>query len=167
VDNKVFIGIGSNLGDSIANCRNAISDILLDERAGFLGLSSLYRTSPVSSIVQRDFVNCAVSIEWRGSPADLLELLQQIEVRMGRTREVTGGPRTIDLDILLFSDMVLQTPLLTIPHKELHKRKFSLVPCIEINPDLVHPHLGRRLTYYLGSLGDDQRIALLDERVGP
>jgi 2-amino-4-hydroxy-6-hydroxymethyldihydropteridine diphosphokinase len=134
--------------------------VIGDERATNVALSSLYRTSPVSPVVQADFLNGALKITWRGAPWELLSFLQEVEAALGRTRAVRFGPRTLDLDILLFDDVVLDTPGLTIPHPRLHQRKFALVPCLEIDPDLVHPRLKRPLAAYLRQLGDEQKIAL-------
>ena len=161
----VFIGIGSNIGDSSAMCKAAVRELVRDQRAACFTLSSLYTTSPVSDIVQRYFLNCALRMSWSGSPEVLLDCLMKIETSLGRTREIPDGPRTIDLDILLFEDMVLDGPSLTIPHPRLHVRKFALVPCLEIDPTLVHPRYGRPLAEFLETLGDEQKIEYL-ERIG-
>ena len=161
----VFIGIGSNIGDSSAMCKAAVRELTRDQRAACFTLSSLYTTSPVSDIVQRYFLNCVLRMSWSGSPEALLDCLMKIETSLGRTREIPDSPRTIDLDILLFEDMVLDRPSLTIPHPRLHVRKFALVPCLEIDPTLVHPRYGRPLAEFLETLGDEQKIEYL-ERIG-
>ena len=154
----VFIGIGSNIGNGVKNCMMAIKKISSDARAGLKSISSFYRTSPVSEIEQNDFVNCAVCIEWKDTPGELLTFLNGVEAYMGRTREIKGGPRVIDLDILLFDDVVLDEPSLVIPHKELHKRKFAIVPCLEIEPHIVHPRYKKPLNSFLPGIKDDQEI---------
>ena len=164
---KVFVGIGSNVGNSKNNCISSIARLTKDSRVKFLSESSLYITSPVSSIQQNDFVNCAVSILWEGSPFELLELLNSIEHEMGRKREVEKGPRVIDLDILLFGDLILETPSLRIPHPELHKRKFAIIPCIEIDPAIVHPVYKRPLQDFLAEIGDEQGIEMLRNDSSP
>ncbi len=155
-----YIGIGSNVGDVFENCLQGVMAITGDERATNVALSSLYRTSPVSPVVQADFLNCALKIVWRGAPLELLSFLREVEAALGRSRTVRFGPRTLDLDILFFDDLVLDAPGLTIPHPRLHERKFALVPCLEIDPNLVHPRFKRPLAEYLDRLGDEQEIAL-------
>ncbi|MHB8110999.1 MAG: 2-amino-4-hydroxy-6-hydroxymethyldihydropteridine diphosphokinase [Syntrophorhabdaceae bacterium] len=156
---SIFIGVGSNLGRSYKNCVTAIKHISSDERVNLRSISSFYLTSPVSNIEQDDFVNCAIVIDWIGEPEELLGFLQHIETSMGRVREKKNGPRVIDLDILLYGTLIINTDTLTVPHKELHRRKFALMPCIEIEPDLV---LARPLASFLPEIGDEQRIEKLE-----
>jgi 2-amino-4-hydroxy-6-hydroxymethyldihydropteridine diphosphokinase len=158
VDEKVFIGIGSNIGNGIKNCMMAIKRVSSDKRADLKSISSFYATSPVSEIKQDDFINCAVLITWEGTPKELLHFLTSIEDGMGRTRQIKDGPRIIDLDILLFGDMVLDEPSLTIPHKELHKRRFSLMPCLEIDPNFILPTHKRPLNDFLPKIGENQIV---------
>ncbi len=153
----VYVGVGSNI-HADANCVKGIKEVIRDERVAFLGLSALYRTSPVSPIPQTDFINCAMKFGWSGSPFDLLSLLNAVERQMGRERSVRLGPRTLDLDILLFGGLVLDTPELTIPHPHLHERKFALIPCLELDPNLVHPLFKRPLAQFLTTIGDEQKI---------
>ncbi|MGD0231773.1 MAG: 2-amino-4-hydroxy-6-hydroxymethyldihydropteridine diphosphokinase [Syntrophorhabdales bacterium] len=153
-----YIGVGSNIGDAFENCVQGIRKVIHDERAAFIALSSFYRTSPVSPIAQDDFLNCALKITWGAGPPELLSFLHEVEGALGRTRDVKFGPRTLDLDILLFDDLVLDTPALTIPHPRLHERRFVLVPCLEIEPRLVHPRLKRPLAEYLDQIGPEQKI---------
>jgi 2-amino-4-hydroxy-6-hydroxymethyldihydropteridine diphosphokinase len=155
---SAHIGVGSNIGDALENCLRGVRSVILDERASLVALSSFYRTSPVSPAAQSDFVNCVLKIAWRGAPRELLSFLLEVETALGRTREIRFGPRTIDLDILLFEDLLLDEPGLTIPHPRLHERKFALVPCLEIDPGLVHPRFKRPLAEYLHHIGGDQKI---------
>ncbi|MBA4389416.1 MAG: 2-amino-4-hydroxy-6-hydroxymethyldihydropteridine diphosphokinase [Syntrophus sp. (in: bacteria)] len=162
MDKKILIGIGSNIGNGIKNCMAAIKKISSDKRVNLKVISSFYTTSPVSEIKQDDFINCAVLVSWEGTPHELLQFLTGIENSMGRTREIKDGPRIIDLDILLFGDRVLDEPSLTIPHKELHKRKFSLMPCLEIDPNFIIPTYKRPLNDFLPEIGDDQVVTKLE-----
>lgn len=156
---RVFIGIGSNLGDSQANCITSIRELVKDRRLVFRDVSSLYLTSPVSSVPQDDFVNCAVFVSWTSSPLSLLELLMGIENRMGRVRDSRkDSPRVIDLDILLYGNLILQEHSLIIPHAELHRRKFAMVPCLEIDPQIIHPGLKRPLATFLSNIDDQQSV---------
>jgi 2-amino-4-hydroxy-6-hydroxymethyldihydropteridine diphosphokinase len=159
--NNVFIGIGSNIGNSTKNCMLAIKRISSDGRVDLKSISSFYTTSPVSEIKQDDFINCAVNVNWEGAPDELMQFLNNVESDMGRTKEVKDGPRIIDLDILLFGDTTIDKPALTIPHKELHKRKFALVPCLEIDPQLVHPFYEKPLNDFLPDIGSDQVVTKL------
>ncbi len=154
-----FVGVGSNI-DAERNLIYGLRHIVEDGRAELIALSSLYRTSPVSPIPQDDFLNGVIKIGWRGEPLELLSLLESVEKKMGRKRDVPLGPRTLDLDILLFDDVALETPRLTIPHPGLHKRKFVLVPCLEIDGSLVHPVSKIPLARFLAALGDEQKIVL-------
>lgn len=156
-----YIGVGSNI-DAYENCIKGVKKVREDERVGFLALSSFYRTSPVSPVEQDDFINSALKITWRDSPPELLAFLASVERERARTRLVPLGPRTLDLDILLFDDLLLDTPGLVIPHPRLHERRFALVPCLEIDPCLIHPRLKRPLASFLEEIGSDQRL----ERIG-
>ena len=158
---NVFVGIGSNIGNGMKNCMLAIKSISSDKRTDLKSISSFYTTSPVSEIKQDDFINCAILISWEGTPNELLKFLMDVENSMGRTRTIKDGPRIIDLDILLFGDMVLDEPSLTIPHKELHKRRFALMPCLEIDPNYILPTHKRPLNDFLPEIGEDQVIIKL------
>jgi len=146
------------MGDRIKNCVIAIEKIAADQRIDLKSVSSFYNTSPVSQIRQDDFVNCAILVTWEGTPHELLRFLASIEDSMGRTRELKDGPRIIDLDILLFGDTVLNEPYLTIPHAALHRRRFAMIPCLEIEPGLIHPLLKRPLGSFLADTGEDQIV---------
>ncbi|MCX5807104.1 MAG: 2-amino-4-hydroxy-6-hydroxymethyldihydropteridine diphosphokinase [Proteobacteria bacterium] len=161
MEQKAFIGIGSNIGNITDNCKLSIMKLAEDKRVRLISISSLYSTSPVSTIEQNNFINCATCVMWNGSPFDLLRFLSNIEKTMGRKRVLKNGPRIIDLDILLFGDLVLDTPLLKIPHPELHKRKFAIIPCIEIEPAIVHPIYGKQLKEFLSDIGDEQNIEMI------
>ena len=156
----IFIGIGSNIGDRVGHCIESINRVLSDGRVRLLAVSSLYLTSPVSEVPQDDFINGVIAVEWTETPADLLSFLNGIENDMGRVRPVPMGPRIVDLDIILFGDVVLSTTELIIPHRELHRRKFVLVPCLEIDPFLVHPSYGEPLSSFLGNAEETQAITL-------
>ena len=159
---SAFIGLGSNIGDRHGNCEASIGHILSDDRAEFSALSSFYLTSPVSPVLQEDFLNCVLQIRWGGSPFELLELLRTIEGMLGRVRDVPQGPRVIDLDILLMDDLVVESPELTLPHPRMHQRKFTLMPILEIDASVVHPRLRRSLKELLDEIGGDQKIEIYD-----
>jgi 2-amino-4-hydroxy-6-hydroxymethyldihydropteridine diphosphokinase len=159
LEELAFIGLGSNVGDHYANCARAIREVRSDKRASLKAFSSLYYTSPVSSIPQPDILNGAFLIEWGGSATELLSLLKQIERRMGRRKGARNSPRIIDLDVLLFGRAVIRLPNLIVPHPRLHERKFALIPCLEIDPSLVHPVFEKRLHDLLDLTEDGQRVS--------
>lgn len=148
---RVFLGLGSNLGDRRANLRRALE--LLVER-GALRLertSSVYETEPVGPVKQEKFLNAVVSGETGLSPLDLLDACREVEDSIGRRRSVHWGPRTIDLDILLYDDETVDLEELRVPHPRLGERAFVLVPLAEIAPDLILPS-GERVSERLAAV---------------
>lgn len=160
---KYFLSLGSNVGDRERNLRRAVN--LLKRRAiKILDASSLYETEPVGDKDQPWFINQVVHIESILAPGDLLSLLQSIERYMGRTKSHPGGPRLIDLDILLAEDTVLGTRNLVIPHPRLQERKFVLVPLNEIEPDARHPVLEKPIQAVLASTVDRSTVRLFRKK---
>jgi 2-amino-4-hydroxy-6-hydroxymethyldihydropteridine diphosphokinase len=157
---RVFVSVGSNLGDKIENCQKGINGLLVDGRSVLVGTSSFYRTSPVDYKDQDWFVNLVVKIKTALNPFDLLEEIKGIEKAMGRkTDTVRFGPRVLDLDIIFFDDQVIQTDALEIPHPRMHKRRFVLKPICDIEPTMMHPLLGKDMQSLLGGLQDsEQRV---------
>lgn len=137
----VYIGLGSNLGDRIANIREAIGLLRQMRRVELVAISSLYETEPVDIASKDWFVNCALKIETELACFELFFVLKEIELTMGRMKNPEDGSRKIDLDILVWENRILGSDSLTIPHRELQKRKFALVPLDELNPGLVVPKL--------------------------
>ncbi len=130
-----YIGLGSNLADPAAQVRQAMTDLAGLPETELFARSALYRTAPVGPADQPDYVNAVVSLKTRLSPRGLLEALQAIERAHGRRRDSTRwGPRTLDLDILLYGDERLSEPGLQIPHPELGRRAFVLVPLADVAP---------------------------------
>ena len=156
-----YLGIGSNLGDKKANCRRAIE--LLEKSGRVVRDSSLYCTEPMGYQEQDDFVNAVVEIETSLSPEALLDQCRSIEEDLGRVRTIHWGPRTIDVDILLYGARMIETPELTIPHPQLHNRRFVLVPLCEIAPQALHPKLQKTAAGLLLELQDNSRVMRCDE----
>ncbi len=143
----VYLSIGSNVGYRLKNISSAIK--LLTKFATIEKLSCVYESSPVGYIDQPNFYNCVVKIFTDLSPSKLLKQLKKIEKLLGRKKTFRWGPRIIDIDILLYDNLVLKTKKLTIPHKELLNRKFVLLPLKEIEPEIVHPELNLPIRFLL------------------
>lgn len=133
----IYISLGSNLGDRLANLRNAMTNISPKVKA--VAQSSIYETEPWGYSDQPSFLNQIIKANTDLAPFDLLAFFKEIEVSMGRQETFRFGPRLIDLDILFYDDLVLNTPKLTIPHPRIIERAFVLIPLVEIAPDLYHP----------------------------
>ncbi|MCX7192314.1 MAG: 2-amino-4-hydroxy-6-hydroxymethyldihydropteridine diphosphokinase [Proteobacteria bacterium] len=138
-----FIGLGSNLGESGEQLRRALADIGALPGTRLLVQSSLYRSAPVGFLDQPDFVNAVAKIETTLTPQALLAALLHIEQHYGRERAFHNAPRTLDLDVLLYDDLQLHEPGLTIPHPQMHRRAFVLLPLLEIAPDCTIPAIGQ------------------------
>lgn len=134
---KVYLSLGSNLGDRAANLRAAIRSLKL-ARVNTLKISSFYETEPVGYLDQPWFLNCAVEGETTRQPLELLESFRAMEMAFHSRKEFVNGPRILDIDILLFGDDSFDTPELKIPHARMLDRKFVLVPLAEIAPELKH-----------------------------
>jgi 2-amino-4-hydroxy-6-hydroxymethyldihydropteridine diphosphokinase len=139
---KAFVGIGSNLGDREEHLRRAVELLAAEDAISVLASSRLRETEPVGPVAQGLFLNGAVHVETELAPRELLERLLAIEERLGRMRRERFGPRTIDLDLLVYEDAVVDEPGLTLPHPLLHERRFALEPLAELAPDLEIPGRG-------------------------
>lgn len=155
-----WLGIGANLGDARQTLKDAVVCLAQQHTLTVLAKSSLYRTAPIDAGGD-DYFNCVVKLETRLAVRELLALCQRIEHHFGRERPFRNAPRTLDIDILLYGDAVIDEPDLTVPHPRMTGRAFVLVPAIEIEADLVIP--GRGLASALLAAVADQRI----EKVKP
>ncbi len=141
---RAHVGLGANLGERAETLRRALE--LLAEIPGteVVAVSSFRETDPVGYLDQPRFLNGAAALETSLSPRELLDALLAVERELGRTREgARFGPRTVDLDLLLYGDARLDEPGLTLPHPRLHERRFALEPLAELDPELVVPGRGR------------------------
>jgi 2-amino-4-hydroxy-6-hydroxymethyldihydropteridine diphosphokinase len=140
---RAYVGLGSNMGDRERMLWGAIHMLAFAPDVDVVAVSSIRETDPVGLVDQPPFLNAAVAVETELGARALLELLLSIERELGRTREGPRfGPRTIDLDLLLYGDEVVDEPGLTVPHPRLHERRFALEPLAELDPDLVVPGAG-------------------------
>ena len=140
---RAYIGLGSNLGDREATLRRAVDLLGAEPGIDVLAVSDLRETEPVGVVDQPRFVNAAATIETGLDPRALLDVLLAVEQRLGRVRDGTHwGPRVVDLDLLLYGDVVLDEPGLRVPHPRLHERRFALEPLAELDPDLGVPGRG-------------------------
>lgn len=149
---RAFVGLGANLGDREATIRRAVALMGVEPGIEVVAVSALRETDPVGYADQPPFLNGAVAIETELSPRDLLDRLLSVERGLGRVREegVRFGPRTIDLDLLLYGDRVVGEPGLTVPHPRLAERRFALEPLHELDPSLRLPD-GRAVRELLGA----------------
>lgn len=152
----VYISLGSNLGDRIANLSAALEE--LATLGSIKATSPFFETEPVDYLAQPWFVNCAVALETDLMPRQLLARLQAIEQKLGRRRTHAKGPRLIDLDILLFGSSIIDIPNLVIPHPEFHQRRFVLEPLAEIAPEARHPIFKKTIRQLRDALPPGQTV---------
>jgi 2-amino-4-hydroxy-6-hydroxymethyldihydropteridine diphosphokinase len=138
----VFIALGSNVGDREQYISKAIGLLGVESKISMINQSTCIETDPVGPIAQGLFLNCVIEISTSLSPKSLLAVCLAIEEKLGRIRTERWGPRTIDLDIVMFGSLVIDDSQLTIPHPELLNRTFVLIPLAEISPQVCHPLLG-------------------------
>jgi 2-amino-4-hydroxy-6-hydroxymethyldihydropteridine diphosphokinase len=156
-----YLSLGSNVGDREARLRDAIA--WLETKGRIVAVSSFYETAPVEFTDQAWFLNCAVALETAETPERLIAAILGFEQQMGRKRLPRKGPRTIDIDILLFADAItgdkiLDSPALTVPHPAMHERRFVLEPLAEIAPEVRHPVLKKTIRELLNTLPTGQAV---------
>ena len=154
-----YIGFGSNIGDRLKHIQNALHALSKTEGITVKKISSIYKTDPVGYEAQAEFLNGAAALQTDLSPHALLHTLKNIEIALGRQHRLRWGPREIDLDILIYGDVCLQSEKLILPHPEMHLRRFVLAPLAEIAPGLVHPVFQERIQILLERLGDRQSVS--------
>ncbi len=160
---RVFIGIGSNVGDRRAYYRKSLTQIAALPKTHIVKTSSLYETEPHGD-AKIWYVNGVIEIETELTPLSLLHGLQKIELALGRKRAPETkkwSPRKIDLDLLFFDNQTIKSKPLTVPHPELHNRRFVLLPLAELAPHLTHPRFGVTIVELLAAVKDDKKVTLL------
>lgn len=154
---RVYLSLGSNLGDRRAHLEEALAKLAARE-VTVVRVSSFYKTEPVDFRPQPWFLNCVVEAETELMPLRLLQTLQRIERALGRKPGITKGPRPIDIDILLYENLVVRSTTLTIPHARLADRRFVLVPLRELVPNLRHPLTQRSVVDMLTDTRDSSQV---------
>ena len=139
METTAFVGIGSNLGDREANLRSAIELLSAEDGIEVIAVSEIRETEPVGPVEQGPFLNGVVQVATALPAGELLERLLSVESRLGRVRTERWGPRTIDLDLLLYGSERVDEPGLTVPHPRLHERRFALEPLLDLDPDPGNP----------------------------
>lgn len=161
----IYVGLGSNLGSGADQIAAALACLGRHDAIRVKRVSSLYRTSPWGVIEQPDFTNAVAEVRTELGPRELLQALLDCETALGRTRDGRRwGPRRIDLDLLTYGQLCLQTPMLQLPHPRMHERAFVLVPLLELEPDFAIPGVGRARDC-LERIGDESvaRLRCADE----
>ncbi|MBC8044636.1 MAG: 2-amino-4-hydroxy-6-hydroxymethyldihydropteridine diphosphokinase [Rhizobacter sp.] len=155
---QVFIGLGSNIGERLENLRAAVQHLAALPETKVMKVSGVYESEPLGFTEQENFFNAVCELETALQPEDLFLRLKQIEHLMGRPEQYERWhPRVIDLDILLYGSRIVETPMLTVPHAEMHDRKFVLVPLSEL-ADPVHPKFQKPVSQLLGETSDTSML---------
>lgn len=154
--NRAFIGLGSNIEPRQKYLEKALELIVNNEQIKLIAKSSIYETRPVGYIDQNDFLNMVIEVETTLTSMELLRFCQKVELELGRKRTIKNGPRTLDLDILVYNNENRSLEDLTIPHPRLHERAFVLVPFNEIAPDLFVPNKGVKIKDLLNELSESE-----------
>jgi 2-amino-4-hydroxy-6-hydroxymethyldihydropteridine diphosphokinase len=159
-----YVGMGSNLGDRKRNLREGLKAIEASDDINLIKVSSLYLTRPIEvSGSQNDYLNAVVKIETTLTPESLLDSLKEIEQRLGRKVDSHLEPRSLDLDILLYDYLVMETESLTLPHPRLTGREFVLAPLLEVESELENPIDGVKLSVYYEKLKGSQGASLFED----
>ena len=155
---RAFIGLGSNMGERYRHLTEAAAALRALPQTAVVWFSPVYETDAWGKTDQPRFLNAACEISTDLEPVVLLSALKEIETRLGRTSHEHWGPREIDLDILLYDGIVVDTPDVSVPHRDLANRRFVLVPLRDIAPDLVHPVLGLTVEEMASACADQGRV---------
>lgn len=154
-----YIGLGSNLSDPIQQIKNALLSLEKLPSTRFIKASDFYSNKPYGGVEQPDFINAVAHVQTALPAHDLLQQLQNIENQQGRVRTVRWGPRTLDLDLLLYGNEIIATKALTVPHPEISKRNFVLYPLISLTPNLIFPN-GQHIKELVSACADDNLVML-------
>ena len=154
----VYISAGSNMGNRLQNCRQGITALKRSGDSRIVAQSRVYMTEPVDYEDQDWFINLVVKLETTNTPFELLDTIKSVQRAAGRRRDVIRfGPRVLDLDIIFFDDLILDSDRLVVPHPRMHQRRFVLKPICDIDPTIVHPVLKKDMQTLLDGLGKDEQ----------
>lgn len=159
---RVFLSIGSNLGDRLSNIQQAVATLSMSDKIKIVKTSSFYETEPWGNKNQEWFINAALAIDTDYLPEELLQYCQNIEVQLGRIRKENEkwSQRAIDIDILMYDDLVISSKNLIVPHPFMHLRAFVLVPMLEVKSDLVHPVFKKTISELYDELSNPEDVYL-------
>lgn len=152
--NNVYLGLGSNVGEKVDNIRQVIDYFCNDKRFFNVKISSLYETIPYGEIKQENFINGVISFQTKINIELLFDITKNLETKIGRVKRKIWGPREIDIDILLFGDLIIKNEKISIPHEDLLNRDFVIVPLLEVNDELIHPIEKKKIKSFLSELND-------------
>ena len=159
---RVFLSLGSNLGDRLSNIQQAVSSLGMHEKIKIIKTSSFYETAPWGNKNQEWFINAALALDTELAADELLYLCQNIEVQLGRVRKANEkwSQRAIDIDILMYDDELISRPDLVVPHPLMHLRAFVLVPMLEVKSDLIHPVFNKTISELYDELANPEDVFL-------
>ncbi|MBI4652014.1 2-amino-4-hydroxy-6-hydroxymethyldihydropteridine diphosphokinase [Candidatus Desantisbacteria bacterium] len=166
IQKNVYLGLGSNLGNREKNIVNVLAILSQNPKVKILKISSFYETEPVGYKNQGWFLNCVILIKTSLPPLKLLSELKNIELELKRKKNIRFGPRTIDMDILMYGSDILRSKQLIIPHPRMHERRFVLAPLAEIASGRIHPVLRKRISTLLKILADKERVKRYNKTEG-
>jgi 2-amino-4-hydroxy-6-hydroxymethyldihydropteridine diphosphokinase len=166
MENYAYIALGSNIGDRLYYLREAVKMLDRHEQISVAAASSIYETEPVGYVNQDKFLNMVIQIYTTLSPFALLDVTQNIEQKLGRKRGIRWGPRTLDLDILLYNHENIETEQLIIPHPRMTERAFVMIPLLELNHDIHIPNIAQRLACLIDRLPDKEGVRVWKQKNG-
>jgi 2-amino-4-hydroxy-6-hydroxymethyldihydropteridine diphosphokinase len=164
--NKVYIGLGTNVGDRESNLKDAISELAAVPEIEIVSLSSIYETNPVGYLEQGKFLNMVVCINTTFDAQTLLVTCMKIEQNLGRKREIRWGPRTIDLDILLYNQENIVTKNLIVPHPRMLDRAFVVIPLVEIDKDIILPNMEKPIREIMDDIPEKEGVRIWKRKNG-
>ena len=157
---KIYLGLGSNLGDRETFLKNALKKLNASEKLKLISVSPAYETEPVGFTDQNKYLNLVAQVASDLKPQDLMNHLEELESQVGKKAEFKNGPREIDIDILMYNLDVFESERLIIPHPGLNRREFALRPLLDLNPDLEEPTTGTRYSVYLKRISNKKEVVL-------
>jgi 2-amino-4-hydroxy-6-hydroxymethyldihydropteridine diphosphokinase len=160
VRNTAYLALGSNMGDRFNHLKKALQLLANEKDIEVVNTSSIYETDPVGYEDQDPFLNMVIQVETGLSPEELLKLCLKIENVLGRIREIKWGPRTLDLDILMYNQENIETEDLKVPHPRMHQRAFVMIPLLEINQDIHVPKIEKPMTLWVENLPDKEGVRI-------